>query len=210
MKSMPCRIFCSFVIALGTGLAPGLMAQDQVPVKPSDPAAVPTGNVLRFEPRPADELSETEGLDDESQEVSIPIPEKTEILNEAAAKRLTGKRYLSLQWVSDEDFGTVEITETKGVRAIKGEQRSQETGNTDYVTLEGYIAKIEENQFTFWGRIETKVSYLNEGKPCSRQGEFHFKATGKRKYFRLQEMENPCEGNNTVDYVDIYFNGPAK
>lgn len=200
------RIFCPLFLALA--LAPSLPAQDQVQQKPVAPASRPTGNVLRFDPKPAEELAETEGLDDTSQEVSIPIPEKTEILDATAAKRLTGKRYLSLQWVSSEDFGTVEITETNGVRALKGEQVSKEKGNSDYVKIEGYIAKIEENQFTFWGRIETQVSYLNGGKACARQGEFHFKATGKRKYFRLQEMENPCEGNNTVDYVDVYFNGP--
>jgi hypothetical protein len=36
-----------------------------------------------------------------------------------------------------------------------------------------------------------------------RQGDFTFKVTGKRKYWRMQEMDNPCD--EATDYVDIYY-----
>jgi hypothetical protein len=38
-----------------------------------------------------------------------------------------------------------------------------------------------------------------------RSGTFHFKATGKRRYWRMQEMDNPCD--SVTDYVDVYFRG---
>jgi hypothetical protein len=30
-----------------------------------------------------------------------------------------------------------------------------------------------------------------------------FKITGKRKYWRMQQFDNPCD--EAADYVDIYF-----
>jgi hypothetical protein len=41
------------------------------------------------------------------------------------------------------------------------------------------------------------------GPAFERTGEMTFRVTGKRKYWRLMEMDNPCEG--VTDYVDIYF-----
>jgi len=52
--------------------------------------------------------------------------------------------------------------------------------------------------------IWSQLVNLNNGEECVREGEYNFKATGKRQYWRLQEMDN-CEGGNVVDYVDIYF-----
>lgn len=34
--------------------------------------------------------------------------------------------------------------------------------------------------------------------------QWTFRVTGKRPYWRLKEMQNVCEGDNTVDYLDIY------
>ena len=48
-----------------------------------------------------------------------------------------------------------------------------------------------------------KISHINGGKPCAREGAMTFKITGKRRYWRLQEMNNPCDG--VTDYVDIFF-----
>ena len=42
----------------------------------------------------------------------------------------------------------------------------------------------------------------DKGRRCERNGDFEFRATGKRKYWRLQQME-ACGG--LTDYVDVYY-----
>jgi hypothetical protein len=51
--------------------------------------------------------------------------------------------------------------------------------------------------------VTTQISHINEGKPCERTGILNFRITGKRKYWRLQQIDNPCD--QAADYVDIYF-----
>jgi len=84
--------------------------------------------------------------------------------------------------------------------SIEGEQRNK-TKN-DYVTIKGtFLAKGRELKFN--GKIVSRISYINNGKPCESAGLAIFKASGKRKYWRLQQMLN-CDGNST-DYIDIFF-----
>ncbi|HCR48297.1 MAG TPA: hypothetical protein DIW24_01625 [Bacteroidetes bacterium] len=117
--------------------------------------------------------------------------------------KLIGNRKMSLQWVSHDYFGTAKVTNEMGTLKIRGEHRSRTTD--DYVTINGAVLQmVNAREFKFKGQIVTKTSYINGGVPCVKDGVFTFKATGTRKYWRLQEMEN-CEGNNVVDYVDIYF-----
>ena len=118
-----------------------------------------------------------------------------------AAKMLLGKHMLSLQWVSWDHFGSATVTNSRGVYRIKGEQKGR--GNTDYLTIDGVITSIDEKEFAFDGTIVSQVSHINGGAPCTREGEFVFKITGKRKYWRLQQMDNPCDP--VTDYVDVYF-----
>jgi hypothetical protein len=126
---------------------------------------------------------------------------KTVVKDQAAKAKLLGKHKLSLQWISWDYFGTATVTEKNGVLYLKGEQKSRQ--NTDFVKVEGTITTIEAKSFIFTGTIITQVSHNNEGKPCTRAGEMTFAITGKRKYWRLQQMQSPC-GSET-DYVDIYF-----
>lgn len=117
---------------------------------------------------------------------------------------LPGRHLLSLQWISWEYFGHADISPAgeAGTYRIQGEQRSREH-DTDYLTLEGTLRPQSARHLVFEGVIETSVHYLNGGAPCRREGTFHFKATGERQYWRLQEMENSCA--EVTDYVDIYF-----
>ena len=69
--------------------------------------------------------------------------------------------------------------------------------------IDGTITSIDAKEFAFSGNITTQVSHINEGKPCVREGEFTFKITGKRRYWRLLQMDNPCDP--VTDYVDIYL-----
>lgn len=123
------------------------------------------------------------------------------IINDRAAASLPGKHKLSLQWISWDYFGTVTVTNNAGVYSVSGSQKGRR--NRDYLNIEGMIVSVDAKQFVFEGKVEIQVSHINGGKPCIRQGDLTFKITGKRKYWRMQEMDNPCD--EATDYVDIYF-----
>lgn len=127
--------------------------------------------------------------------------ERTVINDRAAAAMLLGKHKLSLQWISWDYFGTATVTNKAAVYSIKGSQKGR--GNSDFLTIDGTIVSIDAKQFVFEGTIVMQISHINGGKLCTRQGDFIFKITGKRKYWRMQEMDNPCD--EATDYVDIYF-----
>ncbi len=127
--------------------------------------------------------------------------ERTDINNPAAARMLLGKHKLSLQWVSWDYFGTATVTNRRGVYSLTGQQKGRR--GTDFVKIDGAITSISAKEFKFDGKIVTQVSHINGGQPCIREGEMTFRITGKRKYWRLMEMDNPCD--TATDYVDIYF-----
>lgn len=126
---------------------------------------------------------------------------RTVIRDSKAAKMLLGRHKLSLQWISWDYLGAATVTNKAGVYYLKGEQKGR--GNTDFVKVEGRITRIDAKEFTFDGTIITQISHINGGQPCERNGEMNFRITGKRKYWRLQQMDNPCDV--ATDYVDIYF-----
>lgn len=127
--------------------------------------------------------------------------QKTQVNDSKMKTKLLGKHMFSLQWISWDYFGTALVIEKKGVFSLKGEQKSRE--NDDYLKIDGAITKIDSKTFTYDGTIITKINHINSGEPCIREGEMIFAITKNRKYWRLQEMDNPCEG--VVDYIDIYF-----
>ena len=127
--------------------------------------------------------------------------DKTAVNSQTAKKMLLGRHMFSLQWISWDYFGSATVTDKAGVLYLQGEQRSRE--GDDLLTIDGVVTEINRYDFKFDGKIVTTVSHINSGEPCVREGEMTFKITGKRKYWRLQEMDNPCD--NAVDYVDIFF-----
>jgi hypothetical protein len=113
-----------------------------------------------------------------------------------------GTHNLTLQWISWDVPGKVKITrQTDGTYTVKGEQRNKAG---DFVTIDGTLKVLDPKQLLFTGNIQSRYTGVNNGNPCDKQGTFHFLSKGARQYWRLQEMDN-CEGNNVVDYVDIYF-----
>jgi hypothetical protein len=112
---------------------------------------------------------------------------------------LLGEHRLSLQWLSWEKFGTATVVDKDGVLVLKG---SQHVGD-EYLTVEGTITSTEPKKFTMHGVIVTKIDSINKGQPCKRTGDMTFAITAARKYWRLQQMDNPCEA--VTDYVDIYL-----
>ncbi len=124
------------------------------------------------------------------------------IVNDANAKQmLLGKHKFSLQWISWDYFGTATVTNKNGVFTLKGSQKQRK--GSDYLTIDGVITQIDAKEFKFDGKIVTQVSYINNGEPCTREGEMTFRITGKRKYWRLMTIDNPCD--QAADYVDIFF-----
>lgn len=136
---------------------------------------------------------------------AVSAQEKTVVNNANAGKMLRGKHFLSLQWISWDYFGAANVVDKNGVYYLKGEQKGRGDAATDYVKVTGVITEINAKDFKFDGIIETQISSINGGAPCQREGVLTFAVTKNRKYWRLQEMDNPCEG--VTDYVDIYFRG---
>lgn len=133
--------------------------------------------------------------------VPVSAQQKTVVKDAKAKAMLLGKHKLSLQWISWDYFGTANVTQKGGVFYLKGEQKSRE-GN-DYVKVNGTITTIDKTLFTFNGTILTRINHINNGAECKREGNMTFRITGKRRYWRLMEMDNPCDG--VTDYVDIFF-----
>ncbi len=123
--------------------------------------------------------------------------------NEQEFQIREGKHGISLQWISWDQLGEAEIKSlSNGTYHIAGEQTNPK--NDDYLKIEGTLEPISKNELKFVGTVITQSESVNNGKPCSKDGEQLFLSTKNRKYWRMQNMEN-CEGGMVVDYVDIYF-----
>jgi hypothetical protein len=48
------------------------------------------------------------------------------------------------------------------------------------------------------------VASMDDGKACVLDGEYHFKISGARKFWRMQEMDNLC-GTALTSYIDLRF-----
>jgi hypothetical protein len=130
------------------------------------------------------------------------VRQPTTVIKDTAAKvKLLGQHRLALQWISWDYFGKAIVTESNGTLFLKGEQKARK--GDDLLSIDGIITEVDAKDFKFKGTIVTKVEFNNGGKPCERNGEMTFTIKGNRRYWRLKEMENPCE--EIVDYVDIFF-----
>jgi hypothetical protein len=116
-----------------------------------------------------------------------------------------GRHMFTMQWIFFEtsSYGSVMIERTSepGVYIVKGDQRTPD--ERGFVTIDGTLRPSSSRELVFTGDIKTMYSGSNGGQVCDRNGTYHFKASGARKYWRLQEMLN-CD-KSSVDYVDIYF-----
>jgi hypothetical protein len=139
---------------------------------------------------------------------AAPAATSTSKIDAAARARLVGTHRLSLQWISWgelSDAGRAIVTDRGGTLSIRGEQVGRGDSVGDYVRIDGRIVAATRDGFTFEGDVLTRVSHIAGGTECRRHGTFHFATTLGRKYWRLQEMDNPCD--SATDYVDVYFRG---
>ena len=130
----------------------------------------------------------------------------------SAERKVVGKHMLSLQWISWNYFGSVEIKkEADGTLSCKGEQlarncKDAEQGNInngDYVKLDGTIEIVDAKHLIFTGVIRTKIYHINNGQEVVREGSYNFEAKDNRRYWRMYPVENPVD--ECADYIDIYF-----
>jgi hypothetical protein len=126
---------------------------------------------------------------------------RTIVDDTAALQRLRRNSGITLQWISFESprRGHVRVTERNGMVHLNGRQVSA-NGN-ERVELDGDVLRIGRDRFTLAGNI-TITNTPDQGRVCVREGEFEFRVTQNRRYWRLQQM-TVCDG--LTDYVDIYF-----
>ncbi|CAB3714322.1 Uncharacterised protein [Achromobacter insolitus] len=123
--------------------------------------------------------------------------QKTDIQNQAAYERLMNNSGITLQWLWSAQRGHLTATDENDVVRIEGTQANHE----GTLKIKGDIVSIASDRFLFRGTILI-LDAPDKGRRCERNGEFEFRATGKRKYWRLQQME-ACGG--LTDYVDVYY-----
>jgi hypothetical protein len=130
---------------------------------------------------------------------AAPAAERTIVNDPAALARLRGNSGLTLQWISWDYRGRVAVTERAGLIHLAGSQAAR--GGPGRLEIDGNVIVIGRDRFTFRGRIAI-TDTPDAGRNCLRDGTYEFRITGRRRYWRLQEME-VCDG--LTDYVDIYF-----
>jgi hypothetical protein len=126
-------------------------------------------------------------------------PERTIVGAPGALAMLRHNGGLSLQWISWDYRGAVRVSERDGRVHLAGSQAARDGAGR--LELDGDVIEISERSFTFSGRIVI-TDAPDPGRNCVRLGTFEFRITGRRRYWRLQQMEQ-CDG--LTDYVDIYF-----
>jgi hypothetical protein len=127
--------------------------------------------------------------------------EHTIVNDRTAMGRLRRNSGLTLQWISFENPGRGHVVAQMngGLLHLNGYQAAR--NGTGRVTIDGDVVRINPRSFFFRGSIII-TDTPDVGRNCVREGLYEFRATGQRRYWRLQNFE-ACGG--LADYVDIYF-----
>jgi hypothetical protein len=124
---------------------------------------------------------------------------RTIVSDPGALARLRRNAGITLQWISWDYRGRVRVSEAAGLVHLSGSQTAR--SGAGRLELDGDVVEIGGGSFTFRGHIGI-TDTPDPGRACMRDGDFEFRITGRRRYWRLQQMEQ-CDG--LTDYVDIYF-----
>ncbi|HKX77866.1 MAG TPA: hypothetical protein VJM34_05030 [Novosphingobium sp.] len=127
--------------------------------------------------------------------------ERTIVNDRTALNRLRRNSGMTLQWISFESpaRGHVVAQMNGGLLHLSGSHSAR--SGPGRVTLDGDVLRINPRSFFFRGRIVI-TDAPDRGRNCVREGTYEFRATGQRRYWRLQDFE-ACDG--LADYVDIYY-----
>jgi hypothetical protein len=128
-----------------------------------------------------------------------PLPQPTIIADRAGAQRLLGAKGVTLQWISWDRRGNVNVREQGGTIYLTGSQSDPHGSGQLY--LDGWVEEVGADYFVFRGTIRI-TDTPDGGRKCERQKLWHFAVTQNRPYWRLREFEW-CD--YLTDYVDIYF-----
>lgn len=123
--------------------------------------------------------------------------QKTQINDQAAYERLLNNSGVTLQWLWSAKRGKMNAIDDNDVVRLDGTQANHE----GTLKVKGEVVSIGRDSFVLRGTILI-LDAPDKGRRCERTGDYEFKATGKRKYWRLQQME-ACGG--LTDYVDVYY-----
>lgn len=112
-----------------------------------------------------------------------PAPAPTEVRDPAMHARLRGNSGVTLQWISWDERGRLEVSEADGVVHLSGGQIAP--GGRGELEIEGDVIAIDSDSFTFRGRISI-VNTPDLTRNCLRDGDYEFRITQNRRYWRLQ------------------------
>jgi hypothetical protein len=129
-------------------------------------------------------------------------------LDAAARAKLVGDHALTLQWLGRSDLsnaGKLVIKHRGKTLSAEGEQMGRGENEGDYLKMSGKIVSASKDGFVFKGDILIRTHHNANGEECKRSGTFTFKTKGASEYWRLQEMDSPCD--TVTDYADVYFRG---
>lgn len=160
------------------------MQTQQQPAQ-NDGRLPPRGSAQTQNPTPAQAQPQAQG------------GQKTEIKDQAAYERLLHNSGVSVQWLWTDARGKLKAVDENDVVRLEGGHATDKGS----VSINGQVLSISADRFTFRGTILI-LDAPDKGRRCERTGDYEFRATGKRKYWRLQQME-ACGG--LTDYVDIYY-----
>lgn len=134
------------------------------------------------------------------EESTSEAPTATRILSQDAAHRLRNNSGMTLQWITWDRRGDVEVTvDANGVWHLSGSQSAQDGAGR--VAVDGVVTEIGADHFLLDGRV-TITDTPDLGRRCADDKVWRFGVTQGRQYWRLREFEW-CDG--LTDYVDIYF-----
>lgn len=199
------------LLALGLALATATSATLAGDLPPrGGPAAQPQGQTqMQTQQQPAqnDGRLPPRGSAQTQTQTQSPAPaqaqpqaqggQKTEIKDQAAYERLLHNSGVSVQWLWTDARGKLKAVDENDVVRLEGGHATDKGS----VSINGQVLSISADRFTFRGTILI-LDAPDKGRRCERTGDYEFRATGKRKYWRLQQME-ACGG--LTDYVDIYY-----
>jgi hypothetical protein len=125
--------------------------------------------------------------------------DKTKIALPYLKTQLVGQHKFRLQWVDFNPTGVATVTDDKGLLRLTARQKNNKG---DWVELDGIILNVSEREFVLRGKARHQVSHINAGKPCEREGTLTFAIKASRPWWRMQEMDSPCDG--LTDYYDVF------
>lgn len=123
----------------------------------------------------------------------------TEVRSKSAVEKLRGNSGLTLQWISWDQRGTLDVKQVGDVVHLSGSQVAPD--GKGRLNVDGDVLSIDDKHFILRGTIEI-TDTPDPGRRCVKQGDSEFAITANRKYWRMREFEW-CD--YLTDYIDIYF-----